>query len=325
MHSVIHRIVKNALDKAFIRGVSVFESGIYECSIWYVECMTVAPEPIKEAQEYLHDITNLEWNSLGIIGSQGHKNTGTSYHLGKDDLKLWKKPYSVYESSRDERGLSNDAAALDIGYFNLGDGKNLRTFSLWLVEQCKAGASDTEDIREIIYSPDGETVLRWDRLGKRESGDSSHRSHTHLSAHRDATRTLNWVRLFKRFFAGSSAPKPTIPAGDPAPKPHYDFPLPNHYYFGPKDGPNSSVSGHYKRRFGGVLDSTWLKRFGSQLQKRGWNARKGGSYLTRYGNDGLFGGEYEALVRAFQRDQGLVVDGKLGPNTWKAAFENPIS
>lgn len=115
------------------------------------------------------------------------------------------------------------------------------------------------------------------------------------------------------------------PKGSPAPGPKYDFPLPHHYYFGPKNGPDSSVSGFYKRSFDGRTDSEWLKLWVRQLRKRGWNARKGGSYLRKYGNDGLFGDEYEHLVRAFQRDQNLVVDGKLGPRTWHAAFNNPVT
>jgi hypothetical protein len=44
---------------------------------------------------------------------------------------------------------------------------------LWLVGRCKAGDPDAADIREIIYTPDGKTVQRYDRLGIRSTGDSS--------------------------------------------------------------------------------------------------------------------------------------------------------
>ncbi|GAB3224087.1 hypothetical protein GCM10027447_12330 [Glycomyces halotolerans] len=134
-----------------------------------------------------------------------------------------------------------------------------------------------------------------------------------------------WVRSELAGYKPPAAPKrPTT--GTPAPGPKYDFPLPSsRYYFGPKSGPNTSVSGYYPRAFKGRSDNEWLKVWVRQLQKRGWNARKGGTYLTRYGNDGLYGPEYRALVRAFQADQGLAVDGLLGPRTWAAAFENPVT
>jgi hypothetical protein len=85
---------------------------------------------------------------------------------------------------------------------------------LWIVGQCKAGAPDTRDIREVIYSPDGVTVKRWDRLGKRSSGDDSHRDHTHISYHRDA-EGRDKVSLFKRFFEGTPS---DLPGGIMLPK-----------------------------------------------------------------------------------------------------------
>lgn len=109
-----------------------------------------------------------------------------------------------------------------------------------------------------------------------------------------------------------------------APQPTYSFPLPNGYYFGTKSGGDKSVSGFYNRKFKGQTDRTWLKRFASQLSKRGWNIGKGKTYLKSSGNDGLFGSEYIVLVKAFQKDQGLKVDGLLGENTWEAAFSNPV-
>lgn len=40
--------------------------------------------------------------------------------------------------------------------------------------------------------------------------------------------------------------------------------------------------------------------------------------------DGDFGGGTEAAVRTFQRQSGLAVDGRAGPNTWRALFEEQL-
>jgi len=170
--------------------------------------MTYAPASIKAAQVYLQGKTGLPWVSLGIVGDENHRG---GYHQGEPNVPA--SDYSRDESPRDENGLSGAASALDIGKFSRG-GKTLQGLSLWIVGQCKAGAPDTRDIREVIYSPDGVTVKRWDRLGKRSSGDDSHRDHTHISYHRDA-EGRDKVSLFKRFFEGTPS---DLPGGIMLPK-----------------------------------------------------------------------------------------------------------
>lgn len=114
--------------------------------------------------------------------------------------------------------------------------------------------------------------------------------------------------------------KPKAPGGK-----HYKFPYERKGYIGPKSGPAHSHSGIGGYKTGGVYDRTWNKRFVNQLVFRGWDAYKGGDYLTKFGNDGKYGDELEALIRAFQRDQGLPEDGLGGPQVWDAAFNNPIT
>lgn len=143
---------------------------------------------------------DLEPAEVGIVGDASHRG---GYHCGSD--RTVSNDYSVVESSRDRGGLTLNASALDVGGFSVTTRTgthNLRTFSRWMVAQCAAGARDTRDIREIIYSPDGVTVKRWDRLGKRRTGDSSHLSHTHFSFFRDSTKG-NWDQtpLFRRYLS----------------------------------------------------------------------------------------------------------------------------
>lgn len=135
----------------------------------------------------------------------------------------------------------------------------------------------------------------------------------------------SWVTRHLADHDAAEPSKPRPEKGTPAPGPAVAFPLPAGHYFGPKHGPDTSVSGFYERDFGPKTDREWLQTWVVQLQRRGWNARKGGSYLTRFGNDGKYGDEYERLIEAFQRDQGLSTDGLLGPLTWNAAYRNPVT
>ncbi|KKJ99403.1 hypothetical protein [Micromonospora sp. HK10] len=141
---------------------------------------------------------DLEPAEVGIVGDAGHRG---GYHCGSD--RVVTRDYSVVESTRDSSGLTLYASALDVGDFTVQSGgatHNLRTFSTWCVAQCAAGAAGTGDIREIIYSPDGRTVRRWDRLGKRSTGDSSHLFHTHFSFFRDSTKAgRDQTPLFRRY------------------------------------------------------------------------------------------------------------------------------
>ncbi|MEV4120973.1 hypothetical protein [Micromonospora sp. NPDC049645] len=143
---------------------------------------------------------DLDPGEVGIVGDTAHRG---GYHCGSD--RVVPNDYSVVESPRDRRGLTLDAAALDVGQFNVRSGgrtNTLPSFSIWCVAQCAANAADTRDIREIIYSPDGTTVKRWDRLGKRTTGDSSHRWHTHFSFFRDAIKAGRDQRpLFRRYLS----------------------------------------------------------------------------------------------------------------------------
>jgi hypothetical protein len=144
---------------------------------------------------------DLDPAEVGIVGGPAHIAAGTSYHLGRDHLKLNQRPYSVYESARDREGLDKHASAMDIGQFRVkvhGTSYDLRHFNRWLVGKCRAGDPDTADVREVIYTIDGRTVRRWDRLGRRTSGDDSHLWHTHISEFRDADGA-RMVRLTRRY------------------------------------------------------------------------------------------------------------------------------
>jgi hypothetical protein len=162
--------------------------------------VSYAPDALLDARHYLQTKTGLPDNALGIVADQNHDG---GYHCGWDRRRIRNgqlDDYSWEDAARDFNHKSNAAAALDIGNFD-----RLRELSIWLVQQCEMNRvdpnvnKDCASIRSIIYSPDGETVVRWDRLRIRSGGDSSHRTHTHISYFRD-TEHVEKTAVFMRFF-----------------------------------------------------------------------------------------------------------------------------
>lgn len=133
-----------------------------------------------------------------------------------------------------------------------------------------------------------------------------------------------WKKAGKPKLGKSKPSKPSTPKAK-VPGPGYDFPLQSGAYFGPKSGPNRSYSGFHNRSVGGKTDRQWIKEWATQLGRRGWSVGKGKTYLSRSGNDGLWGDEYAALCLAFQRSQGLGRDSLCGKSTWDEAFKRPVT
>lgn len=108
--------------------------------------------------------------------------------------------------------------------------------------------------------------------------------------------------------APAPAPAPSGPVviapGVPAPP----YPLPAGYYFGPKAGPVQSVSGYFSHR-----DDlrTWQQR----MADRGWT-------ITA---DGLYGPQTAGVAHDFQVEKHLTVDSLIGPQTWAAAWTEPVT
>lgn len=145
-----------------------------------------------------------------------------------------------------------------------------------------------------------------------------------LRPHRDFTETAcpgvwDLARLDReaRGIPGTPAPAPSS-----APP----FPLPRRAgrmcYYGPPSGPITSVSG----RTLNTLAPGDVHKVGSRWQSRGLRAwqqrmRERGYGLTA---DGRYGDVTEAAARNLQRLAGLQQDGKIGPDTWAAAWTEPI-
>lgn len=189
--------------------------------------MTKAPKSIDDLADFW---VKQGGRNLGIVGDTKHKQRGVSYHLGSDDLAA-----GAYSATlKRDRKPTLAASALDLGKLDGRIGR-LRRFSNWLVNQAQAGK--TPDIREIIWSPDGIDVRRWDEhldeviVSLRRhpdntvhvvhpgNGDATHYRHTHISFYRDSEFDPK-VQFFQGFFA-KPLPKPK-PGDEPEPDPDDD-------------------------------------------------------------------------------------------------------
>lgn len=149
--------------------------------------MSYSPKTLTELGAYW---TQRGGVNLGVVGDVNHV---TGYHLGRDRIfgtqGKGAEDYSV-QHPRDKAGLTNAASAIDLGKLG-GTYAGLQAFSRWLVARCQTSAPGTRDIREVIYSPDGSRVQRWSGIDGNihtgtGNGDSSHRTHTHISYFRDS-------------------------------------------------------------------------------------------------------------------------------------------
>jgi len=61
-----------------------------------------------------------------------------------------------------------------------------------------------------------------------------------------------------------------------------------------------------------------VRTWQNQMIHRGW-------YLGTMGADGIYGNNCRTVCISFQTEKGLTVDGLVGPQTWKATWDAPIT
>lgn len=267
-----------------------------------------------------------EWAKLyksakfsGIVGDKAHQARG-GYHIGRAFQS--KTNYSVVRAEdKPGNGPNDAAAAIDM---NLGftDMVTLHVFlrSMWTARDPRM---------KYINAWNGwdghDGAGRYDVVAHTVDGATSdHKWHVHLEIRRKYVRDMVAMRailsLLKReslaAYQKSIAPKPgpvmvpvghTTPLPKPAPKPSKvetkapAFPLARNRYFSKSDKFNAQVKIAQRR-----------------LEQRGWD-------LGDAGADGYFGDVTDRVIRQFQREKHLTVDGKLGPATWRAIWESPIT
>lgn len=88
-----------------------------------------------------------------------------------------------------------------------------------------------------------------------------------------------------------------------------NFPLRKGHWYGPESSNSKNHSGYYPK------DRQGIRRFQQKLKDRGWTI----------GVDGLFGSQTSKVVKQFQTEKGLSVDGGVGIETWNAIWSEPVT
>lgn len=110
---------------------------------------------------------------------------------------------------------------------------------------------------------------------------------------------------------GSTSPPPTQQPTPPKPGTSApSFPYPSGHYLGRPDPDPYCHSGFY-----GGVDTTNVRTWQQQMANRGWSI----------GVDGKYGDQSFSICEQFQTEKGLAVDGLVGPQTWKATWEAPVT
>jgi peptidoglycan hydrolase-like protein with peptidoglycan-binding domain len=135
------------------------------------------------------------------------------------------------------------------------------------------------------------------------TGSNPHDKHAHVSVdctgeggYMDSTDPWGW--------SDSSVPiAPPVHGAEP------DWPFPGDHYLGQTSPSNRCHSGYY------ASDRPTIQAWQSQMRARGW----------AIDIDGYYGDQSEAVCRAFQTEKYLGTDGLVGPSTWSAAWNAPVT
>lgn len=253
-------------------------------------------------------VTWVFWKALGVdFVKKGHLPAGASYNTG-------------YRASHGGRVSKSEAAPGDVLVFDW-DFSTSRTNHVGILEKRLSG--------DRFQTIEGNTSV-----GSSGSQSNGGRVARRVRKHSQVRYVIrpNWSK------ASVSAPEPSKPAAaKPAAKPASSkpasskapaFPLPRKtgalYYYGPASGPITSVSGKTRntavpndvtKDAHGNYRSKGLYAWQKQMKARGWSIDV----------DGKFGPQTEKVVRQFQKNKGLGVDGKIGPGTWAAAWTEAVT
>lgn len=165
----------------------------------------------------------------------------------------------------------------------------------------------------FVIAPNQWLSAQNDEYGRSSGGRAGDQTKSEVMIRAPYMRSRGWTQILRPTTSGQqvSAVKPT-PATNTAVPP---FPLPQGWWFGPKEGPKECVSGWYNTQKDGTKGHDGLALWQQRMIDRGWKSLGVA--------DGLYGEATAKVAKAFQAEKGLKVDGDIGPATWAAAWTAP--
>lgn len=143
---------------------------------------------------------------------------------------------------------------------------------------------------------------------KRYTGPNAHKAHLHVSilqAKSAEDNTKGWG-ISKAGAVTKPRPRPKPkPTGLKAPK----FPYGNKHYIGRESNSKYSHSGALAK------DRDEVRQWQQRMRDRGWTIAV----------DGRFGADSEKVARLFQKQLGILQDGRVGANTWRESWEADVT
>lgn len=106
-----------------------------------------------------------------------------------------------------------------------------------------------------------------------------------------------------QWLSAVSGPPPPPPIRAPA------FPYPAAGYLGIESSDPNCHSGY------NVADQPNIRTWQGQMAHRGWTI----------GVDGMYGTQSQSVCEGFQSEKGLTADGKVGPITWRASWDDIVT
>jgi peptidoglycan hydrolase-like protein with peptidoglycan-binding domain len=228
----------------------------------------------------------------------------SGYHSSRaDNRRKWPNDYSI-RHAEDLAGPDDKTAAFDITFRSAqrSDFRNIAKYSSRLMASSKNPNDPRLDgWREWFGNTDLDLQVEgYDNRGLYEkSSDSSHRWHIHQSCDRCNVNNISVMRANLSVWKGETVAqwRGTSTTDTPAPAPTYPrYP--------------GYVIGYNPSKYDANL-VTWQGR----MKERGWTLSA----------DGYFGQQTLGVVKGFQRDKGLQVDGLIGERTWTTAWSAPIT
>jgi hypothetical protein len=250
----------------------------------------------------------------GIVGDTAHAKRG-GFHISRED-QTSKTNYSIVRPD-DRLGPDNTASAVDM---NLSPADMITCTRRLIAAFENVNDPRRKYINAFNGTTDGKVARRWDVYARTVgSASADHLWHVHLSIRRRYCNSVTAMKAILSILKGESvaAYLASIGVGTPQKTSTTTVPKPP-----VKPAPVAPVKApaypgrELRRNDKQKSADPAVKAFQAQMIRRGW---------TSLGTaDGFFGAKTDSVVRRWQKNCKMQVDGVIGPKTWPTPWTRKL-